>query len=208
MESNEVDICKVETPKSLPKEYINYNLDKIRSFDNQIKKLLDDIKESQDLDIYTIQKSKLVLTLTNLRLSLKLSERVSKIIDTQIIIEDRLFSEDIINQASLKELAVYNSINNSRLTDYLNKISSIQNSINIKELENMLLIVTENDNKKAIQGNSGSTNLTHIRDLSLKLIKEIGESTPEFIDSTEDSLTKEVNKNIQSSIKDGTAFST
>lgn len=177
--------------------------DIISSLDNQIKKLISEVSSAKDITTNTLLKSRVSLQLTKIEFGLKLIGRVKKLFDLQGEIEDRLLNEDSIKDLSIRELLVMSSVNSKRIDNYFGKMDKILSSLNLRELENSLLMIAELDSKSVRDSNAltdeSSKNLT---DLSLKLLKTITILQNQSINSQSDDedtltardLTEDLNK--------------
>lgn len=176
--------------------------DIIASLDNQIKKLISEVSSAKDITTNTLLKSRVSLQLTKIEFGLKLIGRVKKLFDLQGEIEDRLLNEDSIKDLSIRELLVMSSVNSKRIDNYFGKMDKILSSLNLRELENSLLMIAELDNKAVRDVNAvtdeSSKNLT---DLSLRLLKTITTLQDQSMSSQDDEdiqtardLTEDLNK--------------
>lgn len=157
----------VHSPESL-----QVKLDRINSIDTQIDRLLSDIKKGESLDINILQKSKVVLVLTKVKVALYCIKRIQKLFEVEVNIEEKIFDEDLIKDLSLKELVGLQSIAGNRLDNYLQKLNDAIYNIDLSELESSLLMITELDNRQSISKDSSVTDGS-IKELSLKLLQEI-----------------------------------
>lgn len=164
----------------------------IKSLDTQINKLIDDIANAKDITTNVLLKSQVSFQLTKINFGLKIIERVSRLFDIQGQIEDRLLTEESIKDLSIRELLVMSSVNSKRMDNYFTKMDKILGSMNIRGLENSLLMIAELDKKSnaEVQVDDGTKELTN---LSLKLLGTItsmqNKGSPKAVGS--DSLTEE-----------------
>lgn len=144
----------------------------IESLDRQINKLIDDIGNAKDITTNVLLKSQVSFQLTKINFGLKIIERVSRLFDIQGQIEDRLLTEESIKDLSIRELLVMSSVNSKRMDNYFGKMDKILGSMNIRGLENSLLMIAELDKKSTaeVQVDDGTKELTN---LSLKLLSTI-----------------------------------
>lgn len=126
-------------------------MSEILALDTHINRLIKDISEAQNLSTNELLKSKVSFQLTKINFGLKLIERTMKLFGLQEQIEDRLLTEDSIKDLSIRELLVMSSVNSKRIDNYFSKMDKILGSLNLRDLENSLLMITELDNKRLHQ---------------------------------------------------------
>lgn len=144
----------------------------ISSLDTHVNELIRTIKDAEKLGVNELIKSKVAFQLTKINFGLRLINRIMKLYDLQEKIEDRLLTEDSINDMSVRELLVMSSVNSKRLNDYFGKMDKILGSINLRELEGSLLLINEIDTKQQLtdQTNGGDTSL---KTLSLQVLNQM-----------------------------------
>lgn len=145
----------------------------IRSLDIHVNELISTIKDAQRLGVNELIKAKVAFQLTKINLGLRLITRVMKLYDLQEKIEDKLLTEDTINDMSVRELLVMSSVNSKRMNDYFGKMDKILGSINLRDLEGSLLIINELDAKQQAQLSNGSDSGSDLRTLSLGVLEQI-----------------------------------
>lgn len=162
----------------------------IESLDSQINKLIREISQSKDLTTNTLLKSKVSLQLTKIHFGLKIVERLNRLFHIQGEIEDRLLSEDSIKDLSIRELLVMSSVNSKRIDNYFGKMDKILAGLNIRELENSLLMISEMDSKNANPSAGITDESKNLTNLSMQLLKTITNLQDKSIeDQNSDELT-------------------
>ena len=134
-----------------------------------------------------------------------------KLYDIQEQIEDRMLNEDSIQDLSMRELLVMSSVNSKRLDNYFSKMDKILGSINLRELEGSLLVISEAAHKqenKALEDQSESDQ--DLKSLSLQLLNTVSqiqdrerqkESAPRFEENDDLSYSEEDDaRNLESRI--------
>ena len=183
----------------------------ITSLDKQVNQLIEDIKSTENLEITDLLKSKVAFQLTKIHFGLRLINRVMKLYDIQEQIEDRMLNEDSIQDLSMRELLVMSSVNSKRLDNYFSKMDKILGSINLRELEGSLLVISEAAHKqenKALEDQSESDQ--DLKSLSLQLLNTVSqiqdrerqkESAPRFEENDDLSYSEEDDaRNLESRI--------
>lgn len=174
---------------------------KILSLDKQVNQLIDDIRNSDNLEISDLLKAKVSFQLTKINLGLRLITRVLKLYNLQEMIEDRMLNENQIQDLSMRELLVMSSVNSKRLDNYFGKMDKILGSINLRELEGSLLILSEISNKEKVKELADDSTSEDLRSLSLELLSTISKLPPKFeeiedIDYSEEDDAEELEKAI------------
>lgn len=168
---------------------VKTTINKITSIDNLISRFLDDVKKSSTIDYTSLQKSQAIFMLDRLRLGLMFTDRIGKLLEVQFETESRIFNPTVLDQLGMKEvMVIYGMLNNS-INNYYYKINEIMNSIDIKELESMILMITEVDNRNRLASETSQLSTSaDTKGLAFELIELIGQVKSETLNPSQEQL--------------------
>lgn len=142
---------------------------KIDSIELQVNQLISEIANSKSLEINDLLKSKIAMQLSKIHFGLKMVDRLIKLYEYQESIEDKLFDPNEIENLSVRELLVMQSVAAKRIDNYSNKIDSILGKINIRELEGSLTLISNSTSTKEITEDD-----KELRNRSLEVLGMVG----------------------------------
>jgi hypothetical protein len=145
---------------------------KIDSLELQVNQLIRDVAESKSLEINDLLKSKIAMQLSKVHFGLKMVDRLIKLYDYQELVEDRLFDQTEIENLSVRELLVMQSVVGKRIDNYSSKIDSILAKINLRELEGSLTLISNTSSTKEITEDDKD-----LRNKSLEVLNLVGKLT-------------------------------
>ncbi|BES79788.1 hypothetical protein [Yersinia phage vB_Yru_GN1] len=145
---------------------------KIDSLELQVNQLIRDVAESKSLEINDLLKSKIAMQLSKVHFGLKMVDRLIKLYDYQELVEDRLFDQTEIENLSVRELLVMQSVVGKRIDNYSSKIDSILAKINLRELEGSLTLISNTSSTKEITEDDKD-----LRNKSLEVLSLVGKLT-------------------------------
>ena len=145
----------------------------LKGIDNQIKKLLQELKSSENLALTDLEKSYAVFALNKIKLSLIFIDRLEQLVEAQMMIEMKIFDPSLIDQLSLNELLEINKISVARIDNYFEKIDNTLRSVNIAELQNTLLLIAEHSKKAQLVNDPDNEEANSMTQLSIELLKSV-----------------------------------
>lgn len=143
----------------------------IKSLDNQIKQLLKELTESETLSMTDLEKTYVIFSLNKIKLGLIFVSRLEKLIESQILIEDRIFDPKLIDQLSVGEILELNELTISRIDNYYLKINDILRNVDLQELENTILMLTQAESKNSIVEQKEED--SSIKRISLQILQSV-----------------------------------
>lgn len=141
----------------------------VSSLDREIKNLITQINSTDSVNYDQLFKTKVVLTLTNVSIALKMSERLLMLYSKSFEVEDLLFNTEALEKMSIRELAGLHEIINRKIDNYFDKMNTVLSRMNLKELESSISILI-----KTTESHTNLESSTHARNLAIQIAKQIG----------------------------------
>lgn len=143
----------------------------IASIDNTINDLIESIKDSREIKTNDMIKARLSFQLTKVRLGLSMINRIMRLYEIQGKVEEKLFKDEIIETASVRELMVINSLTAKAMDRYYGRMDKILSSLNLKEIETSLLMLASEMDKGSPSLESGYQE--EIRPLTIDVLQKL-----------------------------------